>query len=171
MNSSKQDSVKCQLCEKDFSSKSEVVELDSIVKSVKITFSIQSSLKSHILSIHERIKFNCEKCEKSFADKKYLAIHEEAHQLKENGLVLQCNECKSKFDLTKSFRSHVNRNHKGKRIEPVMVLKEPDEGKEIEVEIYDQVLEKSLLSKTACQKTKRIRKGKWIVKLKRIAIS
>ena len=86
--------------------------LDTIVKSVKKYFFVKTGLYRHIRSIHEGIRYNCQKCEKIFSGKSGLSRHiRSIHE----GIIFRynCQMCDKTFANTENLTTHVNSIHGG----------------------------------------------------------
>ena len=128
-------------------------------------FTDKTNLDKHIMSFHEEINVtvNCEKCNKSLC-KNSLSRHQEWHQMKEEGLKFHCKECKTSYAVKSGFVRHLKDVHAGKKIEPVIVLSEPESLTQNKISELKDVNDKSLKSNVLPKP----KKGKWIVKLERL---
>ena len=105
-------------------------------------FSQTGDLKKHIKTVHEGIRYRCDKCNKDFSDENYLkkhiaAIHEGLSKHKcdicgkafsQKGDLtkhinggshrndIKCEFCKRKFKGLKCYQKHINTKHKNKAI-------------------------------------------------------
>ena len=86
------------------------------------SFKQERYLKEHHVSIHDDKKFECEKCDQFFNCSTSLKRHYDQHELKDNGLMIHCKLCDTKFSKRRHFTEHLGRFHKGLNIEPEIVL-------------------------------------------------
>ena len=129
---------RCDTCEKQFNCHDHVQRHKKSVhdgkkfkcENCKKEFVDKNYFEQHIKSIHEGIKLQCDKCEKNFDQKDSWRIHLEWHDLKENGFVFQCKECRKKFSVRRLLKDHVRKVHKGLEIEPEIVLEDERENKQ-----------------------------------------
>ena len=71
-----------------------------------------SSLTYHN-QVHQKEKFTCEVCFKSFRSKKTLSFHKKKHN--PNLVGLDCNICTEKFDHKENLRRHMRTVHEEKQ--------------------------------------------------------
>ena len=173
--------VSCDQCDKEFSLNSIRWHKRIVHEGIKYdcnkcekVFKYKHSLDKHIRSYHEGKVTKCHKCEKSFHKSGSLKSHLDWHDMKENGLMITCKECHKNFVTRKTFNNHLHTVHKGLNIEPELILLQAKEKpyqltlKPYEENELAQPQEKEKESKPMT--FSKPKKGKWIVKLKRLII-
>ena len=70
-------------------------------------FTRKASLDTHILSIHENVRFDCVYCDKTFATKFAQNQHIE---VKHKGKVFKCNECPYEVTTKHSLKYHMRKH-------------------------------------------------------------
>ena len=166
----------CQLCEKAFTHPESLKRHQKVKHEGKKfncnkcenTFASKYNLKVHDLTFHEEIdlRVKCNKCDKLVSKGNHLR-HQEWHKMKEEGLRFHCKECDKNYVLKTDFARHVRSVHTNKKVEPVIIL---DEFRDLpnHVANTNQKSKKAIGNhKTSLPKPK---KGKWIVRLERIDV-
>ena len=72
------------------------------------SFSENGTLNKHIKSIHEDVQYNCEKCDKSFSDKSNLKRH--IQSVHEN-VRYNCEKCDKSYSDKSHLRKHIKSVH------------------------------------------------------------
>ena len=72
------------------------------------SFSQKGTLNSHIQGVHENIRYNCEKCDKSFSQKGTLTKHiQSVHE----HIRYKCDKCDKTFSLKTVLKAHIQSVH------------------------------------------------------------
>ena len=72
------------------------------------SFSLKGNLKKHIQSAHEKVRYNCDKCDKSFSWKNDLNAHIKG---KHEDVQYDCEKCDKKFSNQANFITHIKSVH------------------------------------------------------------
>ena len=80
----------------------------------KKIFSLNSHLKRHVQSIHEKVKFKCDKCEKQFSCHDHVQRHKKSAH---DGQKFKCEKCKKEFVDKNYFEQHIKSIHEGIKLQ------------------------------------------------------
>jgi len=109
------------------------------------TFKSVSNMKFHHRSIHQGVKFSCDKCEFKTARQDHLKKHVlVAHTEKE--IKFSCNECEFKSETESTLKSHIQAEHEDSKPKPTENNEDSDLPTSNECPICDKVF--SSLSST-----------------------
>ena len=67
-------------------------------------------LKSHISSVHDKVRFKCDQCEKTFSKKLDINKHKKSFH---EGRRFECNLCEKTFIAKISLKNHISKIHNG----------------------------------------------------------
>ena len=82
----------------------------TICKICNKKFTLLRNLKTHIESVHDKIKFPCLQCEKQFTQKIHLKEHTNAFH---GDVTFDCKYCKKQFKHRKARSNHIKLIHEG----------------------------------------------------------
>ena len=120
MHSDSNRSVVCEHCSKEFKTKTflkrHIERLHSNTSPWKFPCALcsmgrcnsEEALQKHMLECHSGLKYQCEKCDKSFTSPHARSQHERnQHEEK----TLQCDQCDMRFVLGSKLRAHIKKTH------------------------------------------------------------
>ena len=73
----------------------------------EVSFSWKKQLELHIKTVHDKVSFNCDQCDKSFIDKKSLNVHKNKLHVGQ----LNCNRCEKQFFTKQALKRHIQSIH------------------------------------------------------------
>merc|ERR1712062_57961 len=93
---------KCNQCQKDFSSKENLIEhVEGVHEGVEFqcdqcskTYTYRNGLHDHIQSVHQGVTFKCDQCSKTYTSRFRLHVHiQSVHE----GVAYECEQCDKNF--------------------------------------------------------------------------
>ena len=94
----------CQMCGRNFGSDNSNLEAHLLLKLCR------QANKQENIELDDKLRFPCDQCDKSFAEKDYLARHIRWKHGHPMGL-FECSQCDASFNLKSSLQRHIEKQH------------------------------------------------------------